>query len=231
MTLTVPRYGGLSPHMRGNPDDPQARQRTLGSIPAHAGEPRRWRKCTAACGVYPRTCGGTGVKAANRDLQRGLSPHMRGKPLQPRSDKIRLMVYPRTCGGTRDRRRVICAGIGLSPHMRGNQQLAHPAFLQRRSIPAHAGEPTGCPPIRRRNAVYPRTCGGTHQSVSRPIHVNGLSPHMRGNPLVCWPGSSGSWVYPRTCGGTSLPTSLTSSLWGLSPHMRGNPGEMWHQRA
>ena len=50
---------GLSPRVRGNRLEHGLKQVGQGSIPACAGEPPAQPNCGAACGVYPRVCGGT----------------------------------------------------------------------------------------------------------------------------------------------------------------------------
>ena len=50
---------GLSPRVRGNPDGESLATALIGSIPACAGEPRRWRVPGRPHRVYPRVCGGT----------------------------------------------------------------------------------------------------------------------------------------------------------------------------
>ena len=75
---------GLSPHMRGNPDQFDHIPSEWGSIPAHAGEPASGTWSCTAVWVYPRTCGGT-VIAVTENASDGLEA-----------------VYPRTCGGTSD---------------------------------------------------------------------------------------------------------------------------------
>ena len=51
-----------------------------------------------------------------------------------------------------------------------------------RSIPAHAGEPTGLTPDNQRLRVYPRPRGGTGGIRQAAGRVPGLSPPTRGNP-------------------------------------------------
>ena len=50
----------------------------LRSIPACAGEPSLWISIRPLIGVYPRVCGGTGMKRTTRRRQKGLSPRVRG---------------------------------------------------------------------------------------------------------------------------------------------------------
>ena len=69
---------GLSPRMRGNPDNPIPTIGEFGSIPAYAGEPGRLLISARPVGVYPRVCGGTKHCRLARRIATGLSPRMRG---------------------------------------------------------------------------------------------------------------------------------------------------------
>ncbi len=93
-----------------------------------------------------------------------------------------------------------------------------------------------------RNTVYPRVCGGTHNTYAGLTHGGGLSPRVRGNliGILCGPGRLGSIpacagepyhhhrtsqtvrVYPRVCGGTAAPIFRAIIHEGLSPRVRGN---------
>ena len=73
-------WSGLSPHMRGNQSQDPEHEPTMGSIPAHAGEPRPAPLARIIGGVYPRTCGGTATERVFLRDEYGLSPHMRGNP-------------------------------------------------------------------------------------------------------------------------------------------------------
>ena len=50
---------GLSPRMRGNPDEITAGIFSQGTIPAHAGEPKEVNALAMPVSDYPRACGGT----------------------------------------------------------------------------------------------------------------------------------------------------------------------------
>ena len=132
---------------------------------------------------------------------------------------------------------------GLSPRVRGNPKRTAQDALQKRSIPARAGEPLGGAAVCSRVGVYPRACGGTDQAPGPRRSPRGLSPRVRGNPTVAsfnasgkgsiparagepWferIGREGKKVYPRACGGTSMVRSMVHLLIGLSPRVRGNP--------
>ena len=198
------KCAGLSPRMRGNRSSMPQSSTWIGSIPAHAGEPK-CGSCYDGIGrVYPRACGGTGVVISPRFQARGLSPRMRGnhalrtvdgrfhgsipahagEPPASFSQAARPRVYPRACGGTPRIHASVGRRKGLSPRMRGNRPSAFPASSRAGSIPAHAGEPIqvaqGCIAGR----VYPRACGGTVFTLGVARSVEGLSPRMRGNLYV-----------------------------------------------
>ena len=70
---------GLSPRVRGKPDDQQTLATEQGSIPACAGEARWVRPGAAVDAVYPRVCGGSAFSEAIDSDPPGLSPRVRGK--------------------------------------------------------------------------------------------------------------------------------------------------------
>ena len=140
--LALPWPWGLSPRVRGNrflnllPPSPG------GSIPACAGEPKRYQNQDRPNPVYPRVCGGTATRRRPSPQSKGLSPRVRGNPLtlaypgrwtgsipacagEPVASrtKFRLAkVYPRVCGGTLTVTSVPRSGSGLSPRVRGNPE-------------------------------------------------------------------------------------------------------------
>ena len=69
---------GLSPRVRGNPEQTAFRTLRQRSIPACAGEPHHPAGTVMTCTVYPRVCGGTRLAAAVECLRPGLSPRVRG---------------------------------------------------------------------------------------------------------------------------------------------------------
>ena len=195
------RRGGLSPPVRGNPLWAAARDESLGSIPACAGEPSWTARHLRRAQVYPRLCGGTGGRRLAGAAGRGLSPPVRGNPSsagsarrigrsipacagEPRSTRSFSgipRVYPRLCGGTVDRGHSQGNRGGLSPPVRGNRATQPSPRFPERSIPACAGEPGSGAYIGVVTTVYPRLCGGTDVPVVHPDAFPGLSPPVRGN--------------------------------------------------
>ena len=72
------RVSGLSPRMRGNRVPIHLLPLPVGSIPAHAGEPRVSWALNVRSRVYPRACGGTTPRSTRTRSSWGLSPRMRG---------------------------------------------------------------------------------------------------------------------------------------------------------
>ena len=192
---------GLSPRMRGNPNSTSKSTPVMGSIPAHAGEPRGFERLCGHARVYPRACGGTGDRPRAVVVFWGLSPRMRGnrlrgggeidvvgsipahagEPCLNASSWSRRGVYPRACGGTVPAPPAGRRHPGLSPRMRGNPLRVEVGLAPIGSIPAHAGEPI--PPLTSNSLsrVYPRACGGTPVAYTLTSQASGLSPRMRGN--------------------------------------------------
>ena len=194
---------GLSPQVRGNQLKPAPIHLSPGSIPAGAGEPRLPNSSNADIKVYPRRCGGTAVNSGFLSKMPGLSPQVRGNPLSRASDLVVqgsipagagepysgrwcrwcTGVYPRRCGGTRHQLRLERLNLGLSPQVRGNPAKKHLNTELEGSIPAGAGEPSIQVLFYFPNAVYPRRCGGTSESLTPVTTFGGLSPQVRGNRM------------------------------------------------
>ena len=239
-----PRWLGLSPRVRGNPQWAAPRLRTRRSIPACAGEPFPLDEVWMRYAVYPRVCGGTLTVKASGESTDGLSPRVRGNPDTSgthfhRSGSIPACagepsrlghyahhhgVYPRVCGGTMAYPYTHIAKEGLSPRVRGNPRAMRRTTGCPRSIPACAGEPAGMTTESSKGRVYPRVCGGT------PRHALTQSPPSRSIPACAGePGTPGAGerkhaVYPRVCGGTTERGYSIKPFKGLSPRVRGNPG-------
>ena len=237
---------GLSPRVRGNPRAGPYPQTPAGSIPACAGEPRRWHCAGAGPGVYPRVCGGTLPVWCTSGRRPGLSPRVRGNPYkafvgrqvlrsipacagEPRQRQPapgECEVYPRVCGGTDDVQTPMAGLNGLSPRVRGNpaRQIAHQTVWG--SIPACAGEPAAMLDTSDRVSVYPRVCGGTRPILPVNVMTTGLSPRVRGNPghtLVIHP-ARGSIP---ACAGEPAPSSPAHCTWSVYPRVCGGTYTDW----
>ena len=141
LRVSLYRFMGLSPRVRGNPGGGGVAGQWPGSIPARAGEPDSSHGANELRRVYPRACGGTRRAIQEKYLDPGLSPRVRGNPEgdpgevpgpgsiparagepgAPPPCHRRLGVYPRACGGTGTCSPTWHCGQGLSPRVRGNR--------------------------------------------------------------------------------------------------------------
>ena len=142
------RPEGLSPRVRGNRDMDAPTVDGSRSIPACAGEPRRWNSMCQISQVYPRVCGGTRSWARESAAYIGLSPRVRGnlqaaetlskgrrsipacagEPSAYCSAWASVRVYPRVCGGTPKSASDAFVDRGLSPRVRGNLPVPYHRF-------------------------------------------------------------------------------------------------------
>ena len=137
--------------------------------------------------------------------------------------------------------------VGLSPRGRGKHRPVHLQRIERRSIPAWAGETsspvTGASTIK----VYPRVGGGNPRTRPPTRASSGLSPRGRGKQRIVESdryrsGSIPAWagetrlpispltarkVYPRVGGGNISERSSAHISAGLSPRGRGKHAEYW----
>ena len=254
---------GLSPRGRGKLPEGRGVFHVAGSIPAWAGETQRPRFCPSLPEVYPRVGGGNRCCPCCPSLRRGLSPRGRGKPSagRPLPQHTRSIpawagetcqpldlgnppaVYPRVGGGNKDSGQPGKASGGLSPRGRGKLVVTGNGPLDRRSIPAWAGETHRRRPPQVSIGVYPRVGGGNPGSRRPAGQAAGLSPRGRGKPsrrlpailsLRSIPALAGetasrprlcryAWVYPRVGGGNGQQDRGQLALGGLSPRGRGKP--------
>jgi len=254
--------GGASPRARGNRRAARERAGGAGCIPACAGEPRSGGETDARAGVHPRVRGGTTrFYPAKMDLA-GASPRARGNHAIPQHLAGRLgcipacagepscacfrslitRVHPRVRGGTWWRPTTSRSSGGASPRARGNRVAALEAELERRCIPACAGEPHLGRADPQEGRVHPRVRGGTAVRDRREKASEGASPRARGNPAQetpsmadqgCIPACAGEpgsdragclagGVHPRVRGGTPNTTWRKKRARGASPRARGN---------
>ena len=77
-SLVPPRYAGPSPRVRGIRRSSRPAPKSLGSIPARAGNPEERQGSRGPGGVHPRACGESGPAKRTGCLKRGPSPRVRG---------------------------------------------------------------------------------------------------------------------------------------------------------
>ena len=214
--------------------------KTLGSIPAWAGQPIEWTSTYPVVRVYPRVGGATQQLTGRMDIAEGLSPRGRGnphdatgphvpdgsipawagQPFSPTSCRSASAVYPRVGGATIAPG---CSGVvvaGLSPRGRGNPDHQPCPWRRERSIPAWAGQPpvNGSRPAS--SAVYPRVGGATGLAQWSAHHPRDLSPRGRGNHHPPSHGMRSTRSIPAWAGQPSL-SSPNSDSAAVYPRVGG----------
>ena len=213
---------GLSPHVRGNRVHDLGLQAGGGSIPACTGKPPGAPYAAVMQRVYPRMYGETLEEEEQREIDEGLSPHVRGnqpavgpraggagsipactgKPKNVNPPLGYAEVYPRMYGETGLDVQAAVADPGLSPHVRGNLGTVQAGPLDRGSIPACTGKP--------------------HAVVMQLYQVGRSIPACTGKPGSRRARWARRRVYPRMYGETGVGRLLQARASGLSPHVRGN---------
>ena len=151
--------------------------------------------------------------------------------------------HPRACGANFLRADYFVNRGGSSPRMRGKLLRECRKNMDRRIIPAHAGQ-TDC---HTSNCIcnwdHPRACGANKPSELPNLSLPGSSPRMRGKQgaMVCRKVSAriipahagqtgtlpGRWSvssdHPRACGANSHIVVFPWVGGGSSPRMRGKP--------
>ena len=197
------RKGGSSPHTRGTLHATFQAQEGDRFIPAYAGNAWRPTAAIGAATVHPRIRGERSSPQRARSRSAGSSPHTRGtrrRRYVPQglhrfipayagnaSTRKRLMasvtVHPRIRGERSEKPAARCLGIGSSPHTRGTPTDRPRRCLQRRFIPAYAGNACGRPAAERQRSVHPRIRGERRITQRARGPAAGSSPHTRGTLL------------------------------------------------
>ncbi len=197
----MPPITGPSPLTRGNPDMRRRDARRAGSIPAHAGQPRRWHSEGAISRVHPRSRGATFSMRSNvspplgpspltrgnrllrvrLDLLWGSIPAHAGQPVHVNLLRRQSRVHPRSRGATWTPVIRNDAPRGPSPLTRGNPADRVAGHQASGSIPAHAGQPPRTPGPAGDRWVHPRSRGATRPKSLRSRCQRGPSPLTRGN--------------------------------------------------
>ncbi len=252
---------GSSPRMRGTVTLTHDAALIKRFIPAHAGNSVSSGGNIQSRRVHPRACGEQRTARACSPSSDGSSPRMRGTADPVRSPRAasrfipahagnRRMassapamppVHPRACGEQGSPRRTGVVDSGSSPRMRGTGQHAGREGVERRFIPAHAGNRNCAQSPAVMSPVHPRACGEQGFSMAMSGALAGSSPRMRGTaaPPCDWPpctrfipahaGNRLSHhakprlppVHPRACGEQQGQVSLAIFHGGSSPRMRG----------
>ena len=157
--LAVAHFGGSSPRVRGTPVTRQRELHRLRFIPACAGNAPRARRRAWPPPVHPRVCGERYGWPRVGSVPDGSSPRVRGtrqarvvashpnrfipacagNARRNPCAKAIWSVHPRVCGERRTVLQVALAVAGSSPRVRGTPARGQSDHLERRFIPACAG--------------------------------------------------------------------------------------------
>ena len=259
----LPLLVGSSPHVRGTPIVGKAPDLEGRFIPACAGNASMRPGGWGGAPVHPRMCGERWHRMYQNREFAGSSPHVRGtqQAIELAFSSVRFIpacagnatartadrqaspVHPRMCGERLFTLCVIESFIGSSPHVRGTRRAGHERDVQRRFIPACAGNAPRWSAYPARPSVHPRMCGERVADAGHPVYPVGSSPHVRGTHheflfRYLWvrfiPACAGNasaacasmrtdTVHPRMCGERDGSHMLGPRQRGSSPHVRGTP--------
>ena len=152
-----------------------------------------------------------------------------------------LAVHPRACGERVDAWIGSLVLTGSSPRLRGTLCWRRVPVLQKRFIPAPAGNAVGQWTTHKIEAVHPRACGERLTPSISNSTQGGSSPRLRGTPIGFEeeqivrrfiPAPAGNArrgalelgeraVHPRACGERSVCWFSRASRSGSSPRLRG----------
>ena len=191
---------GSSPRVRGKPggDPPVGHQ--LRIIPARAGQTPACSHCRRTFPDHPRACGANLLLNSVSSRLFGSSPRVRGKPTVcvPPTRTVRIIParagqtqtafqnmekgsdHPRACGANPMLLSSMPYQSGSSPRVRGKLDPAHVYALDRRIIPARAGQTGDTASPRRSSTDHPRACGANLSKGSQITGHSGSSPRVRG---------------------------------------------------
>ena len=165
--------------MRGKLGEQTLPQRLVRIIPAHAGQTQNRYRLAWRVPDHPRACGANWRRRSRTPRPLGSSPRMRGKLLQNSAPcKQRRIIpahagqttvhsvltncqpdHPRACGANAMDKAKAASMTGSSPRMRGKPKPGELIAVEKRIIPAHAGQTEWSWPIRIPAPDHPRACG------------------------------------------------------------------------
>ncbi len=222
--------------------------------------------------VHPRACGEHQNRPVCLSGCRGSSPRLRGTPWMAGTSRPGLRFIPAPAGNTAQGRcRAACETVhpracgehdvpkdnpdydaGSSPRLRGTRAAECNDEIERRFIPAPAGNTARNTLRNPDQSVHPRACGEHAPNIGATYPVGGSSPRLRGTQ----PGDNLDYsldrfipapagntrrrflqvlcgtVHPRACGEHAREPTLTDAALGSSPRLRGTrhgelPADPW----
>ncbi len=252
---------GSSPRLRGTRFVEFTLHPLYRFIPAPAGNTFTAVMPYGVSPVHPRACGEHGFGQVGSEQVGGSSPRLRGTRLKvvgnphlirfipapagntvvPIGYSLPSAVHPRACGEHIIGLSRVSHDYGSSPRLRGTRQRAVKCALNRRFIPAPAGNTGWRRVLRAWRPVHPRACGEHAGRRVERVPEDGSSPRLRGTRLLCLqpflqqrfiPAPAGNTivegangipvpVHPRACGEHAVSAQHGPIGLGSSPRLRG----------
>ena len=195
---------GSSPRVRGRLLAVCLFGRSLGLIPASAGQTCMTVSRWGGIWAHPRECGADGIRTYVDSENAGSSPRVRGRltkkhvnftctgliPASAGQTSLcallddRAGAHPRECGADHTRVHEAVNRRGSSPRVRGRRAGGERGCVDVGLIPASAGQTPlsrSCP---RSARAHPRECGADNRETSAPRLTLGSSPRVRGRRSV-----------------------------------------------
>ena len=132
------------------------------------------------CGSSPLTRGTLNAGRGSRNFYAGSSPLTRGTRLVFTGSIFPIPVHPRLRGELSVSSFRSPSSPGSSPLTRGTQTQPEQCFMNRRFIPAYAGNSSAQLRFLALDAVHPRLRGELHRKAVKTICSTGSSPLTRG---------------------------------------------------
>ena len=200
------RHFGSSPHTRGTRLSTFERISRLRFIPAYAGNATSGTRTARATTVHPRMRGERTPRHPCDTHGHRFIPACAGNAAHHWPWPSFLPVHPRMRGERQLLPTVKPSATGSSPHARGTLVHIDLVGLQRRFIPACAGNATHGVCRNEAMPVHPRMRGERFTEMGCFTPRSGSSPHARGTPMLTWVAALLLRFIPA-CAGNALPVS------------------------
>ena len=201
-----PPQAGSSPHARGTLEEAPDLLAPLRFIPAYAGNATSGTRTARATTVHPRMRGERTPRHPCDTHGHRFIPACAGNAAHHWPWPSFLPVHPRMRGERQLLPTVKPSATGSSPHARGTLVHIDLVGLQRRFIPACAGNATHGVCRNEAMPVHPRMRGERFTEMGCFTPRSGSSPHARGTPMLTWVAALLLRFIPA-CAGNALPVS------------------------
>ena len=221
---------GSSPRVRGTGLPSPVIKLRARFIPACAGNRARPAAFAPVVPVHPRVCGEQIRFGSVPPALCGSSPRVRGteafcfgsvsvcrfipacagNSVSIRSTNLVITVHPRVCGEQATARTPPRSRRGSSPRVRGTGYTCCPVSVQRRFIPACAGNSPTIVPAAYINTVHPRVCGEQRRKLNQHVLETGSSPRVRGTGVAQLRVAFAGRFIPACAGNSARSTPLAA---------------------